>query len=47
MEKITREKRNTMIGRMGAMLTPLTEPLGFNQQMEFRWLPVSSPRRSW
>jgi ferrous iron transport protein B len=32
-EKITREKRNTMIGRMGAMLTPLTEPLGFNQQM--------------
>ncbi len=32
-EKISLEKRNTMIGRMGSALTPLTEPLGFNQQM--------------
>ncbi len=32
-ERISLVKRNTMIGRMGSMLTPLTEPLGFNQQM--------------
>ena len=32
-EKTLREKRNTIIGRMGAMLAPVTSPLGFNQQM--------------
>jgi len=32
-EKATLEKRNTIIGRMGAALTPVTSPLGFNQQM--------------
>lgn len=32
-EKATLEKRNTIIGRMGEFLTPVTSPLGFNEQM--------------
>lgn len=33
MQKAVLEKRNTIIGRVGEMLVPLTAPLGFNQQM--------------